>query len=212
MRSSSSFRSGRAGAARTPVAPPTQRQDQRGRRLLMIARAIISEASIRSCSSRLVAAHPPLEPADRLGAGETCCLLCLRGVRLLTPSAATSKDRNATGRSTGRTSDPARETDPADVENWRRGRVPHLERVTQAGPGKLSTAIRACGGSCSGAGCGPSQTEYRSWTRTRTALRFSKSDGPHIEQAYRTHWVGSGLPVHQHRSLARSHDAATSGA
>jgi hypothetical protein len=78
---------------------------------------------------------------------------------------------------------------PADVENWRRGRVPYLERVTKAGLGKLSTAMRALQRWARGRGLRPSQTDYRSWTRPRTALRFSKSGNPHIEQAYRTHWV-----------------------
>ena len=96
----------------------------------------------------------------------------------------------------------------ADVENWRRGRVPYLERVTQAGLGKLSTAMRALQRWARQRGLRPSQTDYRSWTRTRTALRFSKSGDPHIEQAYRTHWVGSSLPARQHepRSLpCRTH-------
>ena len=39
-------------------------------------------------------------------------------------------------------------------------------------------------------GLRPSETDYRAWTRTRTVLRFSKSGNPHIERAYRTHWVG----------------------
>jgi hypothetical protein len=94
----------------------------------------------------------------------------------------------------------------ADVENWRRGRVPYLERVTQAGLGKLSTAMRALQRWARQRGLRPSQTDYRSWTRTRTELRFSKSGHPHIEQAYRTHWVGSSLPAHRHRGPARSHD------
>jgi hypothetical protein len=32
---------------------------------------------------------------------------------------------------------------PIDVENWRRGRVVYLERVTQAGLSWLSSAMRA---------------------------------------------------------------------
>ena len=93
---------------------------------------------------------------------------------------------------------------PADVENWRRGRVPYLERVTQAGLGKLSTAMRAFQRWARGRGLRPSQTDYRSWTRNRAMLRFSKSGNPHIEQAYRTHWVGSRLPPRKDRHLDRS--------
>jgi hypothetical protein len=84
---------------------------------------------------------------------------------------------------------------PADVENWRRGRVPYLERVTRAGLGKLSTAMRALQRWARRRGLRPSQCDYRSWTRSRVVLRFSKSGNPHIEQAYRTHWLGPTLPA-----------------
>jgi hypothetical protein len=86
---------------------------------------------------------------------------------------------------------------PADVENWRRGRVHYLERVTQASLGKLSTAMRALQRWARHRGLRPSETDYRAWTRSRPVLRFSKSGNPHIEQAYRTHWVGPTLPAHQ---------------
>jgi hypothetical protein len=82
----------------------------------------------------------------------------------------------------------------ADVENWRRGRVPYLERVTQAGLGKLSTAMRALHRWAQHRGLRPSRTDYRSWTRARAPLRFSKTGNPHIEQAYATHWIGPALP------------------
>jgi hypothetical protein len=96
---------------------------------------------------------------------------------------------------------------PADVENWRRGRVPYLERVTQAGLGKLSTAMRAFRRWARRRGLRPSQTDYRSWTRSRTVLRFSKSGNPHIELAYRTHWIGPSLPAHQHDRVRQPRDA-----
>lgn len=86
---------------------------------------------------------------------------------------------------------------PTDVENWRRGRVPYLERVTRAGLGKLSTAMRALQRWARRRGLRPSQTDYRSWTRRRTPLRFSKSGNPHIERAYSTHWIGPTLPAHR---------------
>lgn len=87
----------------------------------------------------------------------------------------------------------------ADVENWRRGRVPYLERVTQAGLGKLSTAMRALQRWARHRGLRPSHTDYRSWTWARTPLRFSKTGNPHIEQAYATHWIGPTLPAHRNR-------------
>ncbi len=86
---------------------------------------------------------------------------------------------------------------PANVENWRRGRVPYLERVTQASLGKLSTAMRALQRWARQHRLRPSRTDYRSWTRSRTTLRFSKTGNPHIEQAYTTHWIDPTQQAHQ---------------
>lgn len=78
---------------------------------------------------------------------------------------------------------------PAKVEDWRRGRVPYLERVTVASLPKISTAMKVFRSWAKDAGLRPSETVYVSWTRDRRRLRFSKSSDPDIERAYRTHWL-----------------------
>jgi hypothetical protein len=78
---------------------------------------------------------------------------------------------------------------PAKVEDWRRGRVPYLERVTVASLPKISTAMKVFRSWAKDAGLRPSETVYVSWTRDRGRLRFSKSGDPDIERAYRTHWL-----------------------
>jgi hypothetical protein len=77
---------------------------------------------------------------------------------------------------------------PEKVEDWRRGRVPYLERVTVASLSKISTAMRIFRSWAESEGLRPSETVYVSWTRDRRRLRFSKSGDPNIERAYRTHW------------------------
>jgi hypothetical protein len=54
---------------------------------------------------------------------------------------------------------------PADVEAWRRGRVPYLERVATANLVKLSTALRLLGSWAQRNGLTPSETIYVAWTR-----------------------------------------------
>jgi hypothetical protein len=78
---------------------------------------------------------------------------------------------------------------PERVEDWRRGRVPYLERVMVAGLPKISTAMRIFRSWAESEGLRPSETTYVSWTRDRRRLRFSRSGDPNIERAYRTHWL-----------------------
>lgn len=78
---------------------------------------------------------------------------------------------------------------PEKVEDWRRGRVPYLERVTVASLPKISTAMRIFRSWAESEGLRSSETVYVSWTRDRRRLRFSTSGDPDIERAYRTHWL-----------------------
>ncbi len=80
------------------------------------------------------------------------------------------------------------------VEDWRRGRVAYLEKVTFANLSKISRAMRAFRRWAERRGLKPSETGYVRRTRgSRPPLRFSKSGTPAIERAYRTHWVSPRL-------------------
>jgi hypothetical protein len=80
------------------------------------------------------------------------------------------------------------------VEDWRRGRVAYLEKVTFANLSKISRAMRAFRRWAERRGLKPSETGYVRRTRgSRPPLRFSKSGAPAIERAYRTHWVSPKL-------------------
>jgi hypothetical protein len=88
---------------------------------------------------------------------------------------------------------------PEKVEDWRRGRVPYLEQVMVASLPKISAAMRAFRSWAESAGLRPSETVYVSWTRDRRRLRFSKSEDPNIERAYRTHWLPPKPYAHTNR-------------
>jgi len=79
------------------------------------------------------------------------------------------------------------------VESWRRGRVPYLERVAGANLAKLNTALRLLADWAQHHGLTPSETVYVTWTRDRRRLRFTKTGDDHIERAWRTHWVTPAL-------------------
>lgn len=91
---------------------------------------------------------------------------------------------------------------PEKVEDWRRGHVPYLERVTVASLSKISTAMRIFRSWAESEGLRPSETAYVSWTRDRRQLRFSKSGDPNIERAYRTHWLPPKTNKHRDDSPA----------
>jgi hypothetical protein len=82
---------------------------------------------------------------------------------------------------------------PADVEAWRRGRVPYLERVATANLAKLSIALRLLRRWANHNGLTPSETVYVAWTRDRHRLRFTRTGDVNLERAYRIHWVSPAL-------------------
>jgi hypothetical protein len=81
---------------------------------------------------------------------------------------------------------------PDRVEAWRRGQVPYLERVVNAGLGKISTAMCDLHRWAASQGLKPSRTEYVH-RKTRAPLQFSKSGEHALEERYRTHWVSQRL-------------------
>jgi uncharacterized protein len=81
-----------------------------------------------------------------------------------------------------------------DLEDWRLCRVPFLEQKLMGSLGKLSTSLREMRRICRELGLKPSETAYVKWGKgPKRALRFSKSGDPHVERAYRTHWVSRRL-------------------
>jgi hypothetical protein len=81
----------------------------------------------------------------------------------------------------------------AQVEQWRRGRIPYLERVATANLNKLGTALRLLRRWAQLNQLTASQTVYVAWTRDRHRLRFSATGRDDVERAYRTHWISPSL-------------------
>src|SRR6266481_1435813 len=97
---------------------------------------------------------------------------------------------------------------PARVEDWRRGRLPYLERVVTANLHKISVAMHLFRSWAVRRGLKPSETVYVSWTRPRHRLRFSKSGQESVERGYRTHWVSPALSEAKRQRLQELHSQA----
>jgi hypothetical protein len=78
----------------------------------------------------------------------------------------------------------------ADVENWRFGRVPYLERVIHCNLEKAERILRLLRLHAEARGLKPSRTYYRRWGKgPKQELRFSKFGVPRLEELYATHFV-----------------------
>ncbi len=89
--------------------------------------------------------------------------------------------------------------EPEDVENWRFGRVPYLERVIHCNLTRLGRILRILRMHAHDLNLVPSHTAYVRWGKRghRAPLRFSKTGDPKLEEAYSRHfvWPGEG-PFH----------------
>jgi hypothetical protein len=87
---------------------------------------------------------------------------------------------------------------PAQLGDWRRGRVPYLEQVIDCNLTRLSRLLRILRLHAHDLNLVPSAAVYeRSGTGRRDRLRFTKSGDPKLEDAYARHflWPGKG-PFH----------------
>jgi hypothetical protein len=79
---------------------------------------------------------------------------------------------------------------PKSAEDWRRGRIPYLERVIRSNLGKASRILRILRMHAHDLDLKPSLTVYKRWTKgSRPLLRFSKTGDHNIEDAYARHFV-----------------------
>ncbi|MFQ5792457.1 MAG: hypothetical protein ACE5JI_18460 [Acidobacteriota bacterium] len=87
---------------------------------------------------------------------------------------------------------------PERVEDWRRGRVPYLEKVIHCNVTRLSRLLRILRFHAHDLKLVPSITVYtRSGKGPKQRLRFTKTAHPELEEAYARHfvWPGKG-PFH----------------
>ena len=87
------------------------------------------------------------------------------------------------------------------LEDWRRGRVPFLERQILGNLTRLSRLLRILRMHAHDLNLVPTVVEYRRWGKgPKQRLRFTKTGDPRLEEAYARHfvWPGKGpfhLPV-----------------
>jgi hypothetical protein len=84
------------------------------------------------------------------------------------------------------------------LEDWRRGRVPYLEKVILSNLTRLSRLLRILRFHAHDLKLVPSVTVYMRWGKgPKQRLRFTKTGDPRLEEAYARHfvWPGKG-PFH----------------
>jgi hypothetical protein len=87
---------------------------------------------------------------------------------------------------------------PERLEDWRRGRVPYLEKIIGCNLTRLSRLLRILRFHAHDLKLVPSSTVYTRWGRgPKQRLRFTKTADPKLEEAYARHfvWPGKG-PFH----------------
>ena len=85
------------------------------------------------------------------------------------------------------------------LEDWRRGRVPYLERVISGNLTRLSRLLRILRFYAHDINLVPSWTAYMRWGKgPKTRLRFTKTGDRKIEEVDATHFVRPGKgPFHR---------------
>ncbi len=79
------------------------------------------------------------------------------------------------------------------LEDWRRGRIPYLERVIDCNLSRLARLLRILRRRAEEICLKPSFTAYMRWgPGPKARLRFTKTGDPRLEEAYATHFVGRG--------------------
>ena len=87
---------------------------------------------------------------------------------------------------------------PQRLEDWRRGRVPYLEKVIECNLTRLSRLLRILRFHAHDLNLVPSVTVYSRWGKgPKHHLRFTKTGDAKIEEAYARHFVWPGKrPFH----------------
>ncbi len=83
----------------------------------------------------------------------------------------------------------------ANLDKWRRGQVPYLERVIDCNLSRLSRLLRILRFHVHDLNLVPSPTVYKRFGKgPQPRLRFTKTGDPKIEEAYALHfyWPGKG--------------------
>ena len=90
----------------------------------------------------------------------------------------------------------------SQVEDWKKGRIPYLERAILGSLGKITRIMKTFRQWATRKELNPRETVYYARTRgPKRVLQFSKSGNADIEKAYRIHYVSSALSEKKQRQL-----------
>lgn len=96
---------------------------------------------------------------------------------------------------------------PVHVEDWRKGRIPYLERIIQGNLHKISFCMKCFRDWAKEKGLKPSLTVYLARTSgPKRELRFSISGHPDIERSYGTHYISPVLSEIKQKKLQEKLD------
>jgi hypothetical protein len=90
-----------------------------------------------------------------------------------------------------------------EFDRWRQGRLDYLEQAISTKPTKVAEAFQLLEIWARNQGLTPIEGTYVSRTRDRRPLRFTASQNPVRERAYRTHWVSSDLTEKQRERVTK---------
>lgn len=94
------------------------------------------------------------------------------------------------------------------LEDWRRGRVPYLERVINCNLSRLSRLLRLLRFHAHDLNLKPCWTAYMRWGKgPKQPLRFTKTGDSNLEKAYATHFVWPGKGPFHPPELAQNAEA-----
>ena len=87
-----------------------------------------------------------------------------------------------------------------DIDDWRRGRVPYLERRIDCNLSRLSRLLRILRFHAHDLDLVPTITVYVRWGKgPKQRLHFTKSGDPRLEEAYARHFRRPGkVPIQRH--------------
>jgi hypothetical protein len=94
------------------------------------------------------------------------------------------------------------------VDDWRRGRVEHLDAAVAVAPDKALAALDVLRGWAAAEGLTATEVEYPASTLDRRPLRFSAEGSAEVERGYRTHWMSPDLSETKRESLLRKQNKA----
>ncbi|MFV2072216.1 MAG: hypothetical protein ACC742_06135 [Thermoanaerobaculales bacterium] len=97
--------------------------------------------------------------------------------------------------------------EPKRLEDWRRGRVPYLEKVIGCNLTRLSRLLRILRFHAHDLKLKPSVTAFMRWGKgPKQRIRFTKTGDPKLEEAYARHFVWPGKePFHPPASRQTPH-------